>query len=64
MIECLRGKNVTDISCGSSHSTVIVDNKRLYTWGSGEFGRLGHGDEEVQLLPKLVCSSILLPLYR
>ena len=46
--------NVTHVACGSNHSAVIVDNKQLYTWGSGEFGRLGHGDEESQTLPKLV----------
>ena len=26
----------------------------LYTWGKGRYGRLGHGDSEDQLKPKLV----------
>ncbi len=26
----------------------------LYTWGCGEYGRLGHGDNVTQLRPKLV----------
>ena len=50
--------NVTHVACGSNHSAVIVDNKQLYTWGSGEFGRLGHGDEESQTLPKLVSAIV------
>lgn len=57
MIDALRGMNVTHVACGSNHSAVIVDNKQLYTWGSGEFGRLGHGDEESQVLPKLVGAT-------
>ena len=60
LIEALRGMNVTHLACGSNHSAVIVDHKELYTWGSGEFGRLGHGDEETQFLPKLVSGSPLL----
>ena len=60
MIEALRGMNVTQVACGSNHSAVVVDNKELYTWGSGEFGRLGHGNEETQFLPKLVSSPVLI----
>lgn len=26
----------------------------LYTWGKGRYGRLGHGDSEDQMKPKLV----------
>ena len=26
----------------------------LYSWGAGQCGRLGHGDESKQLLPKRV----------
>nr|XP_047123873.1 E3 ubiquitin-protein ligase HERC2 isoform X1 [Hydra vulgaris]XP_047123877.1 E3 ubiquitin-protein ligase HERC2 isoform X2 [Hydra vulgaris] len=54
LIEAFVGKIVTDISCGSAHSAAIVENKYLYTWGLGDFGRLGHGDEETILQPKFV----------
>ena len=43
-----------DISCGSSHSAAITSNGDLYTWGLGEYGRLGHGDNTTQLKPKQV----------
>ncbi|XP_066913164.1 E3 ubiquitin-protein ligase HERC2-like, partial [Clytia hemisphaerica] len=58
LVEALRGLNVTHLACGSNHSAVIVDHKELYTWGSGEFGRLGHGDEETHFLPKLIKSLL------
>nr|XP_022903495.1 E3 ubiquitin-protein ligase HERC2 isoform X1 [Onthophagus taurus] len=54
LIEALRSKRVRDIACGSSHSAAITSNGELYTWGLGEYGRLGHGDNLTQLKPKLV----------
>uniref|UniRef100_T1IYS2 HECT-type E3 ubiquitin transferase n=1 Tax=Strigamia maritima TaxID=126957 RepID=T1IYS2_STRMM len=54
LIEALKSKRVRDIACGSSHSAAITSNGELYTWGMGEYGRLGHGDTVTQLRPKLV----------
>lgn len=54
MIEALKSKKIRDIACGSSHSAAITSNGELYTWGLGEYGRLGHGDFVTQLKPKLV----------
>lgn len=54
VVEALRGKSIVDISCGGSHSACITSNGELYTWGKGRYGRLGHGDSEDQLFPKLV----------
>ena len=53
-IESLRGHVVTDIACGGSHSACIADNGKLYTWGKGRYGRLGHGDSDDHYRPKLV----------
>ena len=54
LIEALRAKRIRDIACGSSHSAAITSNGELYTWGNGEYGRLGHGDAVTQLRPKQV----------
>ncbi|XP_040568701.2 LOW QUALITY PROTEIN: E3 ubiquitin-protein ligase HERC2-like [Lepeophtheirus salmonis] len=54
VIEALRGKDVIAISCGGAHSSAITANGELYTWGRGRYGRLGHGDVEDQLKPKLI----------
>ena len=53
-MEYLRSKRVRDIACGSAHSACITSNGELYTWGLGEYGRLGHGDNLTQLRPKQV----------
>ncbi len=65
MIESLRGKEVVSISCGGAHSAAITANGELYTWGKGRYGRLGHGDGEDQMRPRIVSLSLRLafPLF-
>ncbi|EDV24531.1 uncharacterized protein TRIADDRAFT_56425 [Trichoplax adhaerens] len=53
-IEALLGKQIVHISCGSSHSAAITSKGELYTWGKGRYGRLGHGDGDDCLKPKLL----------
>lgn len=57
LIEALKTKRIRDIACGSSHSAAITSSGELYSWGLGEYGRLGHGDNTTQLRPKLVCTN-------
>jgi len=54
VIESLRGVEVVDVAAGGAHSACITSSGELYTWGKGRYGRLGHGDSEDQLKPKLV----------
>lgn len=52
---------VVDIAAGGAHSACITASGELFTWGKGRYGRLGHGDSEDQLKPKLVgelCLSL------
>ena len=51
LIEGLVGKNVVQISCGSTYSAAITDSGELYTWGRGTYGRLGHGNSDDQNVP-------------
>lgn len=54
LLEHLNGMSVADIACGSAHSAAITASGHVLTWGKGRYGRLGHGDSEDQLRPKLV----------
>lgn len=45
---------MVDIAAGGAHSACITAAGDLFTWGKGRYGRLGHGDSEDQLKPKLV----------
>lgn len=60
LIEALKTKRIRDIACGSSHSAAITSSGELYSWGLGEYGRLGHGDNTTQLRPKLVSVGLYL----
>ena len=47
--------NIADIACGAHHCLAVDESKQvLYSWGSGLNGRLGHGDETGENLPKEV----------
>ena len=54
IVEALRGKRVALCSAGMHHTMAMLDNGDVYTWGSGEYGRLGHDDEQMQTTPLLV----------
>ena len=42
------------ICCGSSYSVALTANGEVYSWGKGNFGRLGHGSSEDQTTPILL----------
>ena len=54
----LQGTKVTQIAAGARHSCAVTDDGSLFTWGSGSFGRLGHGDEEHEFAPRRVATII------
>ena len=50
----LVGKSVVAVSAGYRHSAAITSDGLLYTWGEGEYGRLGTGDGQSKYTPSLV----------
>ena len=53
---CFRqGFRIRDVAAGSNHSAAVTSSGELYTWGLGEYGRLGHGDNLTQLTHLLAC---------
>ena len=40
-VHALFGKVISEIHCGAEYSIAISD-KETYSWGWGDFGRLGH----------------------
>ena len=47
------------ISGGVNHTVLLTDKGKVLTCGSGEFGKLGHGDDTSnQLAPKVVASLV------
>ena len=55
-IAALQGVRVGGVAAGKRHSLVVSKAGRLYSFGHGEFGALGHGDVAGQLAPRLVTA--------
>ena len=54
LVMALRGKPVLQVSAGNMHSLVLLEGGRVMSFGNGDHGRLGHGDDEDQYTPKLI----------
>lgn len=53
-VEALRDVRISSVAAGDSHVIAITAEGRVYTWGVGFYGCLGHGDETALATPKLV----------
>ena len=47
-------RSIFAVSAGGVHSLAITADGAIWSWGNGYFGKLGHGDTQLQLLPKKV----------
>ncbi|XP_052206496.1 PH, RCC1 and FYVE domains-containing protein 1 isoform X2 [Diospyros lotus] len=50
----LEGIHILSVACGTWHSAMITTNGKLFTFGDGTFGALGHSDRESVSFPKEV----------
>ena len=54
-IEALAGQRVVAVSAGHDHSLARTADGAVFTWGKGESGCLGHGEDlSNELLPKKI----------
>ncbi|KAJ6392886.1 hypothetical protein OIU77_022380 [Salix suchowensis] len=65
-VESLKGLRTMRVACGVWHTAAVVEvmvgsssssncsSGKLFTWGDGDKGRLGHGDKEARLVPTYV----------
>ncbi|EKX39335.1 hypothetical protein GUITHDRAFT_143540 [Guillardia theta CCMP2712] len=49
---------VLDVAAGPEHAMMLADNGFVYTWGSGDSGRLGHGNEAMVSRPTQVWRTM------
>uniref|UniRef100_A0A673LKW3 Protein RCC2 homolog n=1 Tax=Sinocyclocheilus rhinocerous TaxID=307959 RepID=A0A673LKW3_9TELE len=43
-----------DVACGANHTLVLDSQKRVFSWGFGGYGRLGHAEQKDEMVPRLV----------
>ncbi|CAK9136370.1 unnamed protein product [Ilex paraguariensis] len=72
-VETFQGLRTVRVACGVWHSAAVVEvmnhtsssgpsdgslSGKLFTWGDGDNGRLGHGDKEPRLIPECVAALV------
>ncbi|XP_024021109.1 PH, RCC1 and FYVE domains-containing protein 1 isoform X2 [Morus notabilis] len=69
-VESLKGLRTMRAACGVWHTAAVVEvmvglscsssrsSGKLFTWGDGDKGRLGHGDKESRLVPTCVAALV------
>lgn len=69
-VESLKGLKTVKAACGVWHTAAVVEvmvgyssasscsSGKLFTWGDGDKGRLGHGDKEQRLVPTCVAALV------
>ena len=50
----LSGVRICAVACGAAHTVALTTQGKLYSWGRGANGRLGHGNSRTLWKPKLV----------
>nr|CAD7392784.1 unnamed protein product [Timema cristinae]CAD7425661.1 unnamed protein product [Timema monikensis] len=45
---------MVDFSCGANHAVALDSKKRVFSWGFGGYGRLGHAEQKDELVPRLI----------
>ena len=57
-VKTLEFCRVSQIACGSRDAQMmaLTEDGRVFTWGDGDFGKLGHGDSAAYLTPHLLVS--------
>lgn len=54
LVRSFDGRNITLMEAGQYHNAVLADG-RLYTWGWGVYGQLGHNDVDNVFEPQPVA---------
>ncbi|KVH87985.1 Regulator of chromosome condensation 1/beta-lactamase-inhibitor protein II, partial [Cynara cardunculus var. scolymus] len=52
-LSALDGQEIVSVTCGADHTTAFSESQlKVYSWGWGDFGRLGHGNSTDFFIPQ------------
>ncbi|ORC87615.1 regulator of chromosome condensation [Trypanosoma theileri] len=55
-VNMLENKSIVSLRVGPWHAVAISSDGKAYSWGMGKNGRLGHGNEDNVMTPKLIST--------
>jgi len=50
----LHDVDAREIACGTNHTLILDSKKRVFSWGFGGYGRLGHSDPKDVMVPQSI----------
>jgi len=53
-VQALEFVTVVSLAAGFAHTAALTDTGEIFTWGSGKLGRLGHGSDSDEVLPRQI----------
>jgi E3 ubiquitin-protein ligase HERC4 len=53
-IRSLRNQKITFVACGAEHTVCLTEDGGVFSFGSGQYGQLGHGSKNEEQLPRKV----------
>ena len=53
-VDALVGHHVTHAAAGYQHTIALTSDGKVFTWGMGEYGQLGHDSSRQELEPSLI----------
>ncbi|KAM4619545.1 putative E3 ubiquitin-protein ligase HERC3 [Polymixia lowei] len=54
-VHCLNMKNTIYVSCGENHTAILTKDGTVFTFGSSQYGQLGHNSFRDELRPRVVA---------
>lgn len=55
-VDSLAGLGAVKVECGSQFSVALTRSGSVFTWGKGDYHRLGHGNDDHVRRPKKVAA--------
>ena len=56
VVEKLSSFHITQVSCGWQHTMALTSSGRVFSWGYGQDGQLGHGDSKDSHFPREISA--------
>ena len=54
VVQLMQSQCIVSVCCGEHHTVVLTSTGAVFTWGGGNYGQLGHGNTNQQIVPRQV----------